>query len=271
MNFRKLVLENPLHFEFKRGVRRFFGVSRKGTLNTAVLVLCLLFYAALMLTVINFSEFMSPVGILFLQLFLLNFIVPSSLHSTIAGEREKRTWDMLSVAPITNAQIVVGKLIGGVMMIAFITVLLLPAAIISFKGDHDATIGKFMVGQAIVIGFSLFLAGLSVLVSSKAKRAFSAQLTIYGLLILGLLIWPIFASVITEYGSGADSSMLLVLHPYVALERAWYPRMYGDALLSQDLFNGWLQLFFYTALMALMVYITIISLVSGENGEGLRR
>lgn len=271
MTFRKLVLENPLHFEFKRGVRRFFGVSRSGALNTAVLALCVLFYAGLMLMVITYREFMSPIGIMYLQLFLLTFIVPSSLHATIAGEREKRTWDVLSVAPITNAQIVVGKLIGGFLMIAFISLLLLPATIISFRGDYEATIGKVLAGQMVVLGFCMFLAALAVYVSSKAKRAFAAQLSIYALLILGLLVWPMFASVLSGYDSNA--APLLMFHPYYALERVWSGgnSWSGSPQQYQSLFNGWNQLIMYLVLALILVLLTINTLVDNENGEGRRR
>lgn len=271
MNFRKLVIENPLHFEFKRGVRRFFGVSRSGALNTAVLVICVLFYAGLMLMVISYREFMSPLGIMFLQLFLLTFVVPSSLHATIAGEREKRTWDVLSVAPISNAQIVVGKFIGGLLMIAFISLLLLPATIISFGGDYEATLGKLIQGQFVVLGFCVFLAALSVYISSKAKRAFSAQLAIFAVLILGLLVWPMFASIVSGYNN--EAAPLLMFHPYYALQRVWDTGMsWADTYQNyQPLFNGWNQLAVYLILATTLVALTIRTLVDNENGEGRRR
>lgn len=271
MNFRKLVIENPLHFEFKRGVRRFFGVSRTGALNTAVLVICVLFYAALMLMVISYREFMSPIAIMYLQLFLLTFVVPSSLHATIAGEREKRTWDMLAVAPISNAQIVVGKLVGGLLMIAFVSLLLFPALIISFTGDYEATFGKVFYGQLVILGFCVCLASLAVYVSSKTKRAFAAQLAIYALLILALLIWPIFATVLS--GPGNEPAPLLMFHPYYALQRVWEPNLsYIDTYqIHQSLFNGWNQLLAYLGAAALLTYLTIISLVNGDSGESRRR
>lgn len=271
MTFRELVTENPLQIEFKRAFRRFFGVSRNGTLNTAILVLCVMIYSILMLVVITYREFMSPIAILVLQLIMLTFIVPANLHGAIAAEREKRTWDMLLVAPITNAQIVIGKMIGGILLLLFVSALLVPATILSFAGDRDATIGRVLAGEAVVLGFAFFLAALSVFVSARAKRAFAAQLTIYAILILGLLVWPIFVSVLVSY---RDQGFLLFMHPYYALIRIWDPGSFGSMTGGSDdsaLFTGWLQLVVFVGAAAVLTQVTIQTLTNSDGDAGPRR
>lgn len=265
MTFRELVIDNPLQIEFKRAFRRFFGVSRTGALNTAVLIICVVLYALLMTIVITYREYMSPIAILYIQLLLLTFIVPSNLHGAIAAEKEKRTWDMLLVAPITNAQIVIGKLIGGVLLLLFISALLLPATLISFTGDHQATFSMVFAGEVLILGFALFLATLSIFVSSHAKRAFAAQLTIYAILILGLLIWPMFASVLAP---GRDGIQLMLLHPFVALGMLWDP---GYDRPESGLFNGYLQFGVYLLFAAFLVFVTIKDLSNSEDAGSRRR
>ena len=269
MTFRELVTDNPLQIEFKRAFRRFFGVSRSGSLNAAVLVICVVLYAILMLVVVTFREFMSPIAILYLQLILLTFIIPSNLHGAIAAEREKRTWDMLLVAPITNAQIVVGKMLGGILLMLFLSVLLIPATLISFAGDHNATFGKVMQAEATVLGFAFFLAALSVFVSSRAKRAFAAQMTIYGILILALIVWPMFASVITS--SYDNQGVLMFMHPYFALARIWEPRTFGPDFGDSTLYSGFLQFALFLGMAALLTLFTIHTLSNADGDAGPRR
>jgi ABC-type transport system involved in multi-copper enzyme maturation permease subunit len=271
VTFRELVIDNPLQIEFKRAFRRFFGVSRNGTLNAAILVLCVMVYSILMLVVITYREFMSPIAILILQLIMLTFIVPANLHGAIAAEREKRTWDMLLVAPITNAQIVIGKMIGGVLLLLFVSALLIPATVLSFAGDNDATFGKVLAAEAVVLGFAFFLAALSVFISARTKRAFAAQLTIYAVLILGLIVWPIFTSVLVPY---REQGYLLFMHPYYALVRIWDPGSFdsmGSGNSDQALFTGWLQLLVYLGAAAVLTQITIQTLTNSDGDAGPRR
>lgn len=269
MTLRELIVDNPLRIEYKRAFRRFFGVTRAGSLNAAVLVICAVAYALLMLVVITYREFMSPIAILYIQLILLTFIIPSNLHGSIAGEREKRTWDLLLVAPITNAQIVVGKMLGGLLLALFISVLLIPATLISFSGDPQATFGKVLQGESLILGYALFLAALSLFISSRAKRAFAAQMCIFGVLILWMLVWPMFAAVLST--ASEDQGMLLFMHPYVALARIWEPRVFGPNNSDQALYSGVLQFVIFVVGAVMLTLFTFSTLTNADGDSGIRR
>src|SRR5437868_1944057 len=135
MTFRELVIDNPLIIEFKRSVRRFFGVSKHSSVNAVVLVISCLLYGLLLLVTISNRSGMSPLIIIWVQTFIFCFVIPANLHGAIAGERERRSWDFLLVAPISNLQIVVGKLLSGLATVGTTVVLMLPPILICYGGD----------------------------------------------------------------------------------------------------------------------------------------
>ena len=127
MTFRELFVENPLLIEFKRNMRRFFLVGRGKGANLGIFTMAIIIYFFVFMIVFSVRTYLEISAIVVTQLVLLSFIVPAIMHGTIAGERERRSWDMLLVAPITNKQIVYGKFMSGAAMIGFmLTGVLMP-------------------------------------------------------------------------------------------------------------------------------------------------
>src|SRR5438067_2544501 len=107
--WRTLVMENPMAIEVNRFRRRFLEGGRGKTVNTMILVVAIVAYAALLLVIANMSGDFPPVALIFLQTGVFTLLTPAMMYGSISGERERRSWDLLLVAPITHAQIVVGK------------------------------------------------------------------------------------------------------------------------------------------------------------------
>jgi hypothetical protein len=107
-----LVVRNPMLIEIQRYRRRYLSFSGVHAVNSAVLALALLCYAGVVLLVCNFRGALSGIALIAAQTGLFVLFAPGMLYGTIAGERERRSWDLLLVAPISKAQIVMGKLIG---------------------------------------------------------------------------------------------------------------------------------------------------------------
>src|SRR3954464_6373605 len=92
-----LVGENPMLIEVRRYRRRLFGGGRPNGVNIAVLTLGAVCYVGLLLIVGNGNGSIPPIVIIFIQTFIFSLAAPAFLNSAIAGEREKRTWDLLLV------------------------------------------------------------------------------------------------------------------------------------------------------------------------------
>jgi len=268
-SFRSLFLENPMLIEFRRGVRRFFGVSKLGAVNGAVLVVSVLLYGLLLLIVAANREGMSPIAIVLFQTFLYCIIVPASLHGAIAGERERRTWEMLMVAPISNLKIIIGKLLGGVCTLFVVVILMLPPIIMSFAGDPESSFFKLVRAEMISIGFGIFLAAVSIFISSRSKRAYGAHLLIYTYLVVTLIVYPLFVEVAHAGGSAENGrSFWLYLHPFYAVLAVWNPTSVSA---SPFYYNGAFHFLVFVLIAVLLCAITIETLQVTDGEPGRRR
>lgn len=212
MNFRELLLENPLLIEFKRNMRKFFMVGRGKGANLGIFIMAILIYLFIFIIIFAARRDLPVSAIAVTQLVLLSFIVPAMMHGSIAGERERRSWDMLLVAPITNKQIVYGKFMSGAALIGVMLVLLWPMILVLYPYDVKAPLSTLIGQQMTVAAYGCFLAGLSLYVSSRSNRAFSANLIIFGVVFTLLVILPIFLGM--AFNRSTDQTIVFFFHPF---------------------------------------------------------
>lgn len=209
---KELFASNPLILDFRRNIRRFFGVGKQGKLNMAVSTISALIYGLVLLIAWTSREYVAPTAYIFVLNFVLCLVVPASMHGAIAGERERRSWDFLMVAPISNAQIIAGKFLSGVGLIVLMTVLFIPMMLISMNARSSTTLGHQVGMLAVTLSYAVFLNAFSLYISSRTKRAFTANLSIYGLQFLGLIVYPIVVMILSQ---GASETWAFFLHPFV--------------------------------------------------------
>ncbi len=275
MTLRELVIENPLLIEFKRAVRRFFGVSKHSAVNAMVLVISCLLYGLLLLITISNRQAMSPVAIIYVQTFLFCFIIPANLHGAIAGERERRSWDLLLAAPIENIQIVVGKLVSGLAAVGTTCLLMLPPMLISWMGDVEATFAKVAQAELVSIGFAIALSAITLLISARSKRAYGAQLVAYAFLMVTQIVYLVFIQVLLSPNSynQADQAMrnnTMFLHPFWAIGIIWWPQQGGSSS-GSILYSGWFNFLAYLTIAAAVVWYTVRTLQAADGEDGRSR
>lgn len=263
--WKELVADNPMLIEVTRFRRRFFEAGRGKTGNTALLVLAIVFYAGLLLLLTNFAGDIPPVALVYVQTVVFMILVPSMMYASIAGEREKRTWDLLLVAPVTQPQIVMGKLIAGVagLMAAFVA-FLLPTLFAAFTyrswsspaADRNAEMSPWMglfLQEVISIFFAIFLVSAVLFFSARCKRSLIALAITIAALFVGLVVLPTLIGTAT-YGSG-PADIMLVFHPIVAIAKinqlteGSYYNSYGSDNLGQAWY-GFPQVFLYSLFTA---------------------
>ena len=229
-HWRTLVVENPMIIEVSRFRRRFLEGGRGKSVNTTILVLAIIAYAALLLVIANLSGDFPPVALIFLQTGVFCFLAPALTFGSIAGEREKRSWDLLLCAPISHAQIVCGKFIAAAAGIAGGLILfLLPTMFtaLTYKGDwnaysaqpEDVVSGSYaLIGQEVVsVTFALMIAAMTLLFSSRCRRGLMALGIVLGVLFIGLIAMPMLLEIMLS-GSGV-SDLINVIHPFFAINR----------------------------------------------------
>ena len=274
-DFKALVFQNPMLIDMKRAYRRFFGVSRMKAMNAAVLVLACILYGILILITVAYRTAFSPQALVHVQTFLICFTVPSVMHGAIAAEREKRTWDLLLVAPVSNAQIVIGKFIGGVVTLFAVVGLMLIPTLIAFDPNGSVDFMSLLKSEVVSIFFGVLLVALSLTVSARTKRTYSAQIGIYGLLVMALIVWPILAAAM---GSQGIEPLLHFLNPFYAIAEVWnqdvssynyepYTSMHTE---YRGLYNGWIHMILYSILTSVLLMFTIAKLKALDD-EGVGR
>jgi ABC-type transport system involved in multi-copper enzyme maturation permease subunit len=264
--FSHLFRENPMLSESRRFLRRYLGF-RRGPVHVAVLVIAFLLYLLLVGTILSTPDVPADI-IVMVQLGLYCLILPSMLQGSIAGEREKGTWETLLSTPVSKAQIVVGKYWNGMLVVFLIAVLMLPLLFFNFVAQpyrqsrfgiygpdavHNPLMG-IVLSEATAIAFGLLLAAWCVFVSARSKRSFSAQGVIFASLILSLIIWPIFVGIVSA-GSIDLSRVFLFLHPFVVIAEFMAGRQNTSEtfLQPQMLLGGWLPSIVYIGLALLFL------------------
>lgn len=105
-----------------------------------------------------------------IQVVLTFWLVPALVAGSIAQERERRTLDSLLTTRLSSAEIVVGKLLGGLMQYAACLLTTLPIMILlSLLGGIDPRL--VMLTHAGTGSLAFFVAGLSMLISTWERRA----------------------------------------------------------------------------------------------------
>lgn len=210
-----LVRENPMRIEIARFRRRFLGFGGSGMTNV-LLALVLLCYVGLAMLVIDVRGDLPPLSLIMFQTGLFCFFGPAMLHGAIAGERERRTWDLLLVAPITKAQIVAGKFMGALVALGIGSVALGLLVLISAVGYGRTSLYDVLLGEGVSLSFCVLVCAWTIFLSSRAGRPFMALGTTVGTLALGLVVVPLlFASL--AGGDRFTTEVFLYLNPFAAL------------------------------------------------------
>lgn len=221
MSFLELLFDNPLLVESRRFARRFFGVTRLGRATKVLLWLTGTIYIVMLGLAFASRKALSSDGVFYFQSGIFALVVPLLTYGAIAGEKEQRSWDLLAVAPISKAKIVLGKYISSLAAVLAIAVLVSPLLFIAyFFGFASLGQERFMevvTGEVISLGFGAALAGLCIWISSMATRGITAQALCYG----GLVAW-------------------MVLLPAISLAALWALQM-NSPYAQESAVEGWIN------------------------------
>jgi ABC-type transport system involved in multi-copper enzyme maturation permease subunit len=256
-NWKKLVVENPMRIEISRFRRKFLGLSGSGV-NRAAFFLLLVCYAGLVLSVMSLQNNISPLALVIFQTFLFCLFATAMLHGSIAGERERRSWDLLMVAPISKAQIIAGKFMGAVAALGIsAAAMTIPTAIATYSFDRKDPY-SLIVGELVSLSFCLLVCAWAIFISARSKRPFMALGTTIGTLILGLIVFPILVGTIFQ-GERIANELLNFLNPFNVLSVLTDPPAYVSG-------GGLLPLSFYGPVhIATYLTLTILFLVYAEK------
>jgi ABC-type transport system involved in multi-copper enzyme maturation permease subunit len=199
------------------------------------------------------------------QTFIFVLATPSMLYGAIAGEREKRTWDLLMVAPITQGQIVAGKFIGALVAIGVgFGLFALPILVTAIEYERTNW-WDLLLAEGVSASFIVMIAAITLFLSARAKRGFMALGTMLAGLAIFLLVVPMLTAFVLNEPVYAD--LINFFHPfYVQMELYSTAEQYrgGNDGMNPYSFGG-PQVFAYLVLSGMFLVWTARTLSFAEN------
>lgn len=124
------------------------------------------------------------IGVLFIELMLIIFIVPALTAGAITSERERKTYDLLQTTLITKAAFVVGKMQSALGYIALLLLSAIPLQSIAFlfggvsESEMILALLILAVSAAALGAFGMFFSSVTERTLSATVRAYTAALAI---------------------------------------------------------------------------------------------
>jgi len=272
--FKDYTYENPILLEAKRFGRRFMGISRGKGGHAAYLVLTSVIYLLLLVMALCYREAFSAGGMIVFQTILMCVLVPSIAQNAVAGEREKRTWELLVAAPIYRSQIVIGKFISILIVLTVLTIAFIPLIAVSVSPTSE-TFPGVMLAECISLGFGASLAALGTFISAITSRSLACQSMIYVATFIWLVVYPSLISAISSLqfmnGSSTHTDGLYFMQPISAIFTVSATN-HGifDPTNSSDLsaYSWPVQGVFYSALIALFLFCAVVAVNRSQSDSG---
>jgi ABC-type transport system involved in multi-copper enzyme maturation permease subunit len=264
--WQELVVGNPMLIEITRFRRRFLSFSGSTALNGIVLGLATVCYFGLLMLVFSGRGSIPPIALVMFQTLVCVLAMPSMLYGSIAGEREKRTWDLLLAAPITQAQIVAGKFMGGLMTVGVGFVLFLLPILITAVEFDNTNYWDLMLSELVSLTFIIMIAAMTLFFSARTRRGFMALGTVLGALAVFLLVVPLLSTALLMDPAMLDLANFF--HPFYVLMKLFSTSdQYRPALPDgMNLYSfGWPQVAGYLILSVLFLMWATRTLNFAEN------
>jgi ABC-type transport system involved in multi-copper enzyme maturation permease subunit len=261
----ELVAKNPMLIEIARVRRRLLAFSGSNALGGVIIALIGIAYLGLVTLVVTYRADISPLVLIGTQAVLFVLLAPTLLHSSIAGERERRSWDLLLAAPITKSQIVIGKFLGALSAIAIGTAFFVfPVAVtaLSYKRSNFWDLG---LAELVCLSFTVLVCSITIFFSARVKTSFMALGATLGVLTMSIVVIPVMMQALWNGSGGYYDDTLMFLHP------GWVFLRIGTVSLTGQIHNlpnsmyGVPQILVYLALSAVILGWAVNTLNFAEN------
>ena len=158
-------------------------------------------------------------GVLLIETLVVVALAPAYTAGAISGEREKQTYDLLAVTPISSLSLVTGKLLSGLSYLGLVVVASFPIACLAFAfggiGPEDLLRG-YLVLAATGIG----IGAIGIWCSAAMNRTQAATVSAFiatALLVVGAsAAWVGLDSRLEDQTTERPPEALLYLNPFVA-------------------------------------------------------
>ncbi len=172
------------------------------------------------------------------QVCIVALIAPIITASSISGEKERQTFDIMLTTCMSPFSIVLGKVISAVLHILFYVVGSLPIMALSFVVGGMSWLNLFYFLLAIIL-FSVFSGSIGIFCSSICRKSISAVIlsfafyfVIYYLSFIPAIVRLIFGVSASRQTMG-ESMLLFLFNPMVFFEEFFMQIMTDTSLFAE--------------------------------------
>ncbi len=166
------------------------------------------------------------------QVCIVALTVPIITASSISGERERQTFDIMLTTCMSPFSIVVGKVISAVIRILFFVVAGMPIMALSFIAGGLGWSSLFYFVLTIVL-LSVLSGSIGILCSALCRKSITAVILSFAFyfVIYFMTFVPMILKYVWTKGKSAGESMLFLLaNPFVFFEEFFMQIMRGESL-----------------------------------------
>lgn len=170
------------------------------------------------------------------QVFIVALIVPIITASSISGEKERQTFDIMLTTCMSPFSIVLGKVVSAVIRILFFVAAGMPVMALSFVVGGLAWSSLFYFVLTIIL-LSVLSGSIGIFCSSFCRKSISAVVLSFAIyfVIYVLTFVPLILNLLWTEGESAGESMLLLLfNPGVFFEEFFMQIMTGASLFGME-------------------------------------
>ena len=160
------------------------------------------------------------------QLVILGVVVPVRTASSISGEKERQTFDIMMTTGMTPFSVILGKVMTAIVQSMFFVVASMPIMALCFTiGGMSWSYLFWFLAVAFLVSF--FAASIGILCSSICRKSISAVIMSYGFYLLFFLgtvlpsilyqIFYINLSYSSYYNGWGNTPLFLLLNPFIYL------------------------------------------------------
>ncbi len=170
------------------------------------------------------------------QVFIVALIVPIITASSISGEKERQTFDIMLTTCMSPFSIVLGKVVSAVIRILFFVAAGMPVMALSFVVGGLAWSSLFYFVLTIIL-LSVLSGSIGIFCSSFCRKSISAVVLSFAVyfVIYVLTFVPLILNLLwTEGESAGESLLLLLFNPGVFFEEFFMQIMTGASLFGTE-------------------------------------
>lgn len=172
------------------------------------------------------------------QVCIVALYVPIITASSISGEKERQTFDIMLTTCMSPFSIVFGKVASAVLRILFFVAASMPIMALSFVVGGLSWSYLLYYLLALIL-FSLFAGSIGILASSFCRKSVGAVLLSFGIyfVIFFMTFLPLTIYAFATRGEYGETLLFLLINPIVFFEEVFLQMMTGESLFGGGSFS----------------------------------